>query len=219
MAALPEHLQSVPAGREKLPLEVRQEHQRDHVLAAAVDVFAKRGYPATTVDHIVAAAKVGVGSFYSLFGGKEDCFLLAYERIVEEGEERIAVAVAATDSWPQQVVAGLREVLATIEAEPLRARIPLVEVQTAGEEALSRYEASLERVAKALRPGREYSSLAGELPASLDFATAGGLVWFLQQRIVQGEAAEAGKLLPEALEIVLEPYLGETETAALIAIA
>jgi AcrR family transcriptional regulator len=218
MAALPEHLRSVPAGRERLPREVRQEHQRDHILSVATEVFAKRGYPETTVDHIVSSAKVGVGSFNSLFDGKEDCFLRAYERVVERSEARIQGAAASADSWPRQVVAVLREILGIVEEEPLRARLALVEVQTAGEKALSRYEAGLDRVADALRPGREFSPAGGELPASLEFAIAGGLAWFLQQRIVRGEATEAGRLLPEALEIVLEPYLGEAQTAALIAV-
>lgn len=217
MAALPDYLKPVPAGRDKLPREVREEHQRDRILAVATDVFAKRGYPGTTVDHIVSAAKIGVGSFYSLFEGKEDCFLRVYDRIVEEGEKRIRTAAAPAEPWSRRVVAALREALAMIEAEPLRARIALVEIQTAGEEALSRYEANLERVAEALRPGREQSSVGSELPATLEFATAGGLVWFLQQRIILGEAGSAADLLPEALEIVLEPYLGAAETAKLSA--
>ncbi len=71
MASLPEHLRPIPAGREKLSREVMEEHQRKRVVEAAIVVFAEKGYPGTTVDDLVNAARVGVGSFYALFGGKK----------------------------------------------------------------------------------------------------------------------------------------------------
>ena len=215
MSALPDYLRSVPAGREKLPREVREEHKRERVLAAAVKVFAKRGYPGTTVDHIVAAAQCGVGSFYSLFEDKEACFLQAYDRIVEEGRERIEAAVPADAPWGRQAVLALRALLEAIEADPLAARIALVEVQTAGPGALARYEETIDGVIPLLARGREESPVGDELPRRLEEAIAGGLAWFLQQRIVLGEFVGAEAHLKDVLEIVVEPYLGEEATAEL----
>lgn len=206
---------STPVGRDRLPREVLAEHQRDRVLTAAIEIFAKRGYQGTTVDHIVSAARIGVGSFYSLFEGKEDCFLAAYDRIVAAGRERIAASLPDGGQWPEQLAAALRTLLELIEAQPLAARIALVEVQTAGSTALAHHERNLEEVAGLLRRGREHSPVAAELPETLEFATVGGFTWFLQQRIAAGETAVAGKLLPEVLEIVAEPYLGEASTAEL----
>lgn len=217
MASLPQHLSRAPVGREQLSREVLSEHQRDRILTAATGVFAKRGYQGTTVDHIVSAAQVAVGSFYALFDGKEDCFVAAYDRIIAQGRERLSVALPADRPWPEQLVICLRALLELIEADPLAARIALVEVQTAGPAGLAVWERTLEEAADLLRAGREHSSFPDELPATLEFATIGGLVWFLQQRVVQGEAASAEKLLPEALEIVAGPYLGEAASAALIA--
>ncbi|HEX5712533.1 MAG TPA: TetR/AcrR family transcriptional regulator [Solirubrobacterales bacterium] len=206
-----------PVGKQRLPREVLAEHQRDRVLSAAIEVFAKRGYQGTTVDHIVHAAHIGVGSFYSLFDGKEDCFLAAYDRIVAAGREQILAALPAADAWPQRLVAAMRTLLALIESEPFAARVALVEVQTAGSTALSHHERNLDEAAEVLRGGRRHSPVPDELPATLEFATVGGLTWFLQQRISLGETGEVGKLLPEVLEIVIEPYLGEEATAALLA--
>lgn len=218
MATLPEHLTSAPVGRDPLPREVLNEHQRQRVLVAAVEVFAKRGYQGTTVDHIVSAAKIGVGSFYSLFEGKEDCFLATYDRIVAEGHERIAAALPPDGSWATRLVAGLRAVLEMLEEQPFAARIALVEVQTAGSAALAQHERNLDEAADLLREGRAQSPVADELPATLEFATVGGLTWFLQQRIAAGETGDAIALLPEVLEIVAEPYLGAAATAELIAV-
>jgi len=215
MANLPDHLMPTPVGRDRLPREVMTKHQRERVLAAATEVFAKRGYQGTTVDHIVAGAKIGVGTFYGFFDGKEDCFLAAYDRTVADGREQIEAALVAGGSWPEQLVNVLRSLLKLIEADPFGARIALVEVQTAGPAALARHERNLDEVAELLRSGREHSPFRDELPASLEFATVGGLSWFLQQRIAVGEATDATKLLPEVLEIVAEPYLGEAATAVL----
>lgn len=208
---------STPVGRDRLPREVLAEHQRDRVLAAAIEIFAKRGYQGTTVDHIVSAARIGVGSFYSLFDGKEDCFLAAYDRIVAEGRARIFAALPDGARWPEQLAVALRSLLEQIEAQPLAARIALVEVQTAGATALAHHERNLDEVAGLLRRGREHSPVAAELPQTLEFATVGGLTWYLQQRIAVGETAAAASLLPEVLEIVAEPYMGEAATAELAA--
>lgn len=208
---------STPVGRDPLPREVLAEHQRERVLVAATEVFAKRGYQGTTVDHIVHAAHIGVGSFYSLFDGKEDCFLAAYDRIAVAGRDRMAAAIPLDAPWPQRLAAALRALLEQIEEEPFAARIGLVEVQTAGAKALVHHERNLDEAAELLRGGREHSPVPDELPATLEFATVGGLTWFLQQRISLGETGDATKLLPEVLEIVAEPYLGEEATAALLA--
>ena len=208
---------STPVGRDPLPREVLAAHQRERVLAAATEVFAKRGYLGTTVDHVVSAAHIGVGSFYSLFHRKEDCFLAAYDRVAAAGRERMLAAIAPDAPWPQQLAAALRGLLELIEAEPFAARIALVEVQTAGATALAHHERNLDEAAELLRGGRAHSPVADELPATLEFATVGGLTWFLQQRISLGETSDAAKLLPEVLEIVAEPYLGAEATAALLA--
>lgn len=217
MPSLPEHLMPVPVGREPLPREVMAEHQRRHVLDAAIGVFAKRGYPATTVDHIVAAAKVGVSSFYSFFAGKEECFLAAFDLIAAEGRERIAARVPAEAEQPEKVCAALEALLELLAAEPLRARIALVEAQTAGATARARYQACLDQVVPELRRCRAASPVGEELPGTMEVAVLGGVVWFLQQRIVLGEIADAPALLPDLVEIVLEPYVGPERAAALLA--
>lgn len=217
MATLPDALSRKPAGKERVPKEVMAEHQRDRVLTAAIEVFAKRGYPGTTVDHIVSVAKIGVGNFYNLFGGKEECFLQAYDRAVESAREQIVEAVPADAEWPVRAREALRALLSAIEADPLRARLALVEVQTAGPKGLARYEKTLEAVTPLLREGRDSSPVADELPKRLEEAIAGGLAWFLQQRVVVGKLGDLDERLSDAMEIVVEPYVGRKKTRALIA--
>src|SRR5262245_66510979 len=102
MTRLPEHLMPASVGTERVSKEVLEDHQRRRVLDVAIDTFAKRGFQATTVDHIVAAAKVGVGTFYELFRNKQDCFMRGYERIVKSGREQITAAIPADGTWGEQ---------------------------------------------------------------------------------------------------------------------
>jgi AcrR family transcriptional regulator len=216
MVSLPEHLAKGPVGHERLPRDVIEEQQRSRILEAATEIFAKRGYRSTTVDHIVSGAKIGVGTFYSHFSGKEDCFLQAYEQNLAIGRERVAERVPADAEWPQMACSVLLTVLELIAAEPLPARLILVEAQTAGDTALDRYEETIDELVPVLRQGREHSPFAEDLPDSLEVAILGGLLWFLQQRVVLGELDGLEQRLPEVANIVLEPYLTEEGTDRLV---
>jgi AcrR family transcriptional regulator len=45
---------------------------RTHILSTAIDLFARRGLDAVTIDEIAAAADVGKGTVYNYFSTKED---------------------------------------------------------------------------------------------------------------------------------------------------
>jgi AcrR family transcriptional regulator len=188
--------------------------QREKILEAAIQVFAKRGYQPTTVENIVNAAGIGVGGFYAHFDGKDDCLLQAYARIVAEERKRIAAAVPADTSWPQQLCAVLAELLRAIAAEPAKARIALVEIQTGGEAALRRHGETQDEAVALLLPGRALGGADPEPPATFEEATVSGLVWLLQQRVVRGELDDLGDLLAEMAEMILDPYLGPERARA-----
>ena len=91
-------------------------------------------------------------------------------------------------------------------------RLLLAEAQTAGGAALRRYEETIDQLVPVLRAGREVSPMADELPQTLEVAVLGGLLWFLQQRVVLGELDGLEDRLPEVADLVLAPYLGKAET-------
>lgn len=194
-----------PVGKERLSKGVLAEHQRDRVLAAAAGVFAARGYQATTVDDLVAAARIGVGSFYALFGGKEDCFLQLYDRVVAEARERVSSALEEETLWTDRAVAALRALLELVAAEPERARVAIVEANTAGLEARRRYAATTADLAAALREGRAAEPLE-QPPASFEDAAVAGIAWVLHQRLTTGEPVVVEDLLPEVESFLIAPY-------------
>jgi AcrR family transcriptional regulator len=216
---LPPHLAKAPVGRQRLSREELDRHQRQRILEAATGVFAKRGYPATTIDNIVAAAEVGVGGFYAHFDGKEECLLAAYEQIVAEAREQIAAAVVATrGAWPQKALAALRELLVLVTAEPLRARLALVEIQTGGPVAQQRYGETIAFAIDSLAGGRKIVAAAPAPPQTQEAATANGLAWLLAQRLLHSEAKDEEGLFEDMAEVVLDPYLGAAKSRREIAL-
>ena len=80
---------------------------------------------------------------------------------------------------------------------------------------LARQEAAITLLGAILRPGRAESADSAELPDTLERTLAGGIVWIAHQRLIVGEAAEAlPKLLPEAVQFALSPYMGEEAAVA-----
>jgi AcrR family transcriptional regulator len=199
------------------PRDIVADHQRQRILAATIDLVAKRGYRGTSIDHILRSARVGYTAFDGLFADKEECFCAAFDRVVGDARARIAIAVPPSAPWPEQVCAALHSLLELIAAEPFRARLVLAESHTAGELALQRYQSLLDEAALLLREGRALRSAdAPELPPTLEEASVSGISWLLNQRVVLTELEGVEELFAELALIVLEPYLGNAAAHALI---
>jgi AcrR family transcriptional regulator len=211
MANLPDHLKGVRAGQGRVPREVLSEHQRERVLIAVTAVFAKRGYHGTTVDDLLVTGKVGVGNFYSLFEGKEDCFLAAYDRILTNARQRIDEVAAAGSDWSGQTYLGLRALLGLMLGAPLEARLALIEAQSAGSEAMDRYNAVMDEAIEWLHAGRRAHPAASELPPSFEQASASGLAFYLQQCLLDSRRHSLEELLEETAGLILEPIVGRRE--------
>jgi AcrR family transcriptional regulator len=68
--------------------ERKRERTRAAIVAAATDLFESRGYDATTVADIAAAAEIGTRTFFSYFASKD-------ELVFPEADARVLAAVAA----------------------------------------------------------------------------------------------------------------------------
>jgi AcrR family transcriptional regulator len=69
---------SVPV--EKLTPERRRQQTRDVLLAAATEVFARRGFEGAALEEIAETAGFTRGAIYKNFDGKEDLFLAAIDK-------------------------------------------------------------------------------------------------------------------------------------------
>ena len=211
MPELPEHLRGTPAGGGRVSRQVLESHQRERVIALVTPVFARRGYQATTVDDLLAAGKVGVGNFYSLFKGKEDCFLAAFDQIVARARERIRAARSPAESWAEEAFFGLRELLSLVVADQLVARVVLIEAQAASPEARRRYEALLDTATGWLEAGRVGMADPQALPPTFERSAIAGLAYYLQQCLFGGAVPDLEELLDEVSSLLLAPLIGTAE--------
>lgn len=214
LRALPGLDARTPPGESPLPFEAGTvDHRRARILAATAEQVATRGYHATTLEQIVRRARVGWPVFYKRFADKEAAFLALFEETAGAALDLMRdAAEQAEEPWPRAVAAALRVLFDGIAAHPNRARACLVEVLTVGPAAVTRYERALQGMRPLLLPGRDLNPRAAELSDTLEDTLAGGVVWIAYQRLIAGEADRIPALLPETLEFVLLPYLGEEET-------
>jgi AcrR family transcriptional regulator len=106
----------------------RSEATRAKLVAAARELFAKRGYAAVGTEEIVKRARVTRGALYHHFADKRDLFLAVHERLEAEGVERIAAALAGagTEDPIEAMKVAVRAFLDGA-LDPGRARITLID--------------------------------------------------------------------------------------------
>jgi AcrR family transcriptional regulator len=212
--ALPGKESRQPPGTEPVSRDNAAADQRRRILEAVADLLAEHGYQATTLEMIVRRAKVGYATFYKHFADRDEAFLALLDAATERTADRIEAAYKREEGpWPDRVGAALGALFEDVAAHPNAARACLVEALTAGPDASARHEAALKRMAALLRPGRELNPRQAKLPQNLEETLAGGVVWVLSQRLIGGEAEKLRGLLPETLEFLLRPYVGEDEAA------
>lgn len=88
------------------PLNKRQQQAaetRERVLQAATRVFEERGYRATTVGAITAAADTAHGTFYLYFKNKDDALIQVVETV---GDELVSSVSSAYSDDPWEMCRG-----------------------------------------------------------------------------------------------------------------
>ncbi len=98
---------------------VEMSSARTAVVAAALELFAKHGFDATSVEQIAKAAGVSRSTFFRQFGGKEDVVFADHEGLISE--LRTFLAEPHPDPWEAVCVASER-VFAHFARDPELAR-------------------------------------------------------------------------------------------------
>jgi AcrR family transcriptional regulator len=199
----------LPSGRHGLPRAYVARSQRERLREAMVRVSAAKGYAATTVTEVTEMAGVSSATFYELFEDKDACFFEAFDAVNDVLVAHVSAAyeAAAAEPWPERVIAALRALVELLAAEADIARMTMVEVTAAGDEARKRYGQALARFTPLLEEGREYSGRDG-LPDDTARFAVGGATALIYDEVRAGRGPELGRILPDLIVAVLMPYLG-----------
>lgn len=162
---------------------------REALVKAAESLFTVRGYAATSLDAIVADAKVTKGALYHHYSGKQALFEAVFAEVEERAAKQVLKAVKGVqDPW-QKSLEGLRAFLAVVQ-EPAFRRIVVQEGP-----AVLGYEK--------FREHEERSAFAVVLEMVTDVLTAG--TWELDEpmletfsRIFFGALSSAGESISDS---------------------
>jgi AcrR family transcriptional regulator len=190
------------------------ESQRRRIHQAMIEVVSVRGYPETRVVDVIGVAGVSRKTFYELFESKEDCFLAAYDVLLDNllGDATNAFESKAGEPWAERVAAALEALLEHLSEHPDEARFAIVEVLAAGPKALARRDATLRQFSGFLEAGRSESSV--DLPGITSIAVIGGVNELLYSEILHGAVGRLPNRLPDLMFWVTLPFLGDAAAAA-----
>lgn len=110
----------------------RKEDRPQEIVAAALDVFAERGFAAARLDDVAARAGVSKGTLYLYFPSKEDLFKAVIRAAIlpnlERAERMIAEVPGPSFALLERLLAMVAELIATTRA----AIIPKLVIAEAG---------------------------------------------------------------------------------------
>lgn len=194
------------AERPLLRQEVLEHHQRERILAGAARVIAEQGYRQVSVADIVKAAAIARARFYAHFSSKEDCFCALYEKATADALEVAGACEEDSGDFPANVRAGIKALLASIEAKPDVARAVVIGGPAAGPAIGTRFERLISDFAALLR--RRAEAPGDELAETVEETVVGGLYWLLYYALLDGPAELSEDLLPQLTEFSLIPFIG-----------
>jgi len=183
--------------------------KRQTILEGMLEAVGAEGYEHTSVRTVLARTGVYRQAFYDNFADKDDCYLQAYDLGVGRIEAVLVEAAAGKDSWTEQLRAGLKALLDFLDAEPDIARALVVEVHTAGGDALAKRAAAMQRLTDFIDGARAAAAEQGESPPPIapEGVTA-GIQALIHSRLAAKADGSFHELLPEFMYFAVLPYFG-----------
>jgi AcrR family transcriptional regulator len=191
MAEGPHH--DLPRGPHSLSREQVAANQHQRLVSAMIDAIGERGYARTTVADVVGRAGVSRKAFYAHFANKRECFLAAYDAIMEEWTRRIQEAYRASSGWPDSAEAAIRALLEAAIENPGAARLGMVEIAAAGAPGVERRERAIAGYERFIREALELVLVDDAVLK----AVVGGFTRALYRGVRSGEHEQLLELVPD----------------------
>ncbi len=198
----------LPRGRARLPANVVASEHHNRIVQATARVMREKGYTATTIADIVAAAGTSRGVFYSQFQNKQEVFLAAQTMALEKGLTTASAAFFTGKGWPEQVWKGLDALFGYLAGLPDLAHLMLIEPYAAGTAALDRILDTMRTLSLFLEEGYHRGARAQRLPRLCSDAIAGAIHELLYDAAQNDRVPELRELLPQAVYVALAPFQG-----------
>lgn len=188
------------------------ESRRQLILEAMVRVVGRKGYKLTSVADVIEEAGTTRTTFYKHFEDKQECFLAAYDQVVERVLGEVVANCDDGQPWLERVRIGLETIVDLFALDPELARTAIVEVAAAGADARQRHWNAISRFTEFLEDGRDMAG-GRELPDNIALMAAGAVSGLIFDELLTGRAERLPELLPDLLFAMLVPYIGPSAAA------
>lgn len=172
------------------------------------------GFRETSVRAILEHSGGHRAQFYQHFESKEDCFAQAYAVWIERLCVSVLEAAATTPGWEAGVREAIVRLFRFVTSRPEIARALFLEVQIAGEPAIARHEAAIERLAAAIDSARTELEPSEEPPHATGAFVIGGIESCVCEALGAGDPNRLWDTLPELMHFAAGSYFGKEEAEA-----
>jgi AcrR family transcriptional regulator len=194
-------------------MQSTESSRRQDILAAMIRVVGAKGYKETSVADVIEEAETSRTTFYKYFEDKHDCFLAAYQTMVDQVFGEIVANCDGEAAWTTRMTAGLTALVDRFADDPELARTAVVEVAAAGAEARQLHTDAIARFTRYLDAGRELVP-DKQLPENISLMSAGAVSGLIFDELLAGRADRLPDRLPDLLFAMLVPYVGPQAATA-----
>ncbi|MGH2975536.1 MAG: TetR/AcrR family transcriptional regulator [Solirubrobacterales bacterium] len=177
-----------------------------------IRVVGSKGYKETSVADVIEEAGTSRTTFYKHFDDKHECFLAAYDMLVEQVFAEVVANCDGGEPWLRRMEKGLATIVRLFAVDPELARTAVVEVAAAGADARQRHWNAVARFTEFLEDGRALSN-GRELPENISLMSAGAVSGLIFDELLAGRAEQLPAMLPDLLFAMLVPYIGPSAAA------
>jgi AcrR family transcriptional regulator len=128
----------LPHGPNGMARDEVARNQRARMYGGMIEAVSERGYPQTTVAHVIAYAGVSRRAFYEQFQNKETCFLATYDIIVARARKLVLDSWGNERGWANRLHAACKALLDDVAERPKGPRLVLVDSLGIGPRARER---------------------------------------------------------------------------------
>jgi AcrR family transcriptional regulator len=181
--------------------------RRAQLLDVALQLFAVRGYHATSINHIIEKADVARGTFYQYFESKREIFDSLLDQLFAEVNASVApIAIAAPEAIARAIRTNIESLCRTLQDNLPMGRVLLeqaVGVDQAGRAQLREfYLRVLERLERAVTVGQRLGVVRSGDPSLIAVFLLAMVKESLYQQIIGTRTFPVGKLVDEIFESV-----------------
>jgi AcrR family transcriptional regulator len=182
--------------------------KRQKILDGMLEAVGSSGYDAASVREVLARTGLYRQAFYDNFTDKESCYLEAFAYGVRRLEAIVLAAAGGEASWQGQLRAGLEALLDALDEDAALGRALIVEVHTAGPEALRGRAEAMKRVADFIDSARQASEGMEAPPPIAAEGIVAGMHAVIHAKLAAGDESGFRQLLPDFMYFAVLPYFG-----------